>query len=61
MAIIIALVLLVSSIAVLYFMYRSLSEDAREWVETFFKMAVVLSSFVVLIMSTYYLVTGSLK
>jgi succinate dehydrogenase hydrophobic anchor subunit len=58
---IIAVVLLVSSVAVLYVMYRNLSEDAREWVDTYFKMAITMVSFIVIVMSTYYLITGGIK
>jgi hypothetical protein len=61
MTIVIASVLLVSSIAGLYFMYRSLSYEAREYIETFAKIALTLTLFVVIMESTNYLITCGIK
>jgi hypothetical protein len=61
MSIVIASVLIVSSIAVLYSMYRNLSEEAREWVATFSKMSLTLTLFVVIVASANYLITCGIK
>jgi hypothetical protein len=61
MDIVIASVLLVSSIAVLYFMYRNLSYEAREYIENLSKIVLTLTLFVVIMESTNYLITCSIK
>jgi succinate dehydrogenase hydrophobic anchor subunit len=61
MDIVLTSVLLVSSIAVLYFMYRSLTDDAREWVETFSKIALAITLLVVAVASTSHLLTCGIK
>jgi TRAP-type C4-dicarboxylate transport system permease small subunit len=53
---VIASVLLISSIAGLYFMYRILSYEAREWVETFAKILVTITLLMVMVASTNYLI-----
>jgi TRAP-type C4-dicarboxylate transport system permease small subunit len=56
-----ALGLLVSSTAGLYFMYRSLPASTREWVETFAKILVTITLLMVMVTSANYLITCGSK
>jgi hypothetical protein len=61
MNIVIALVLLVASIALLYSMYRNIPDYAREYLEIFSKMVLTLALSTVVAASIYYLITGGIK
>jgi hypothetical protein len=61
MTIVIASVLLASSIALLYSMYRNIPEYAREYLEIFSKLILTLALSTVVVASIYYLITGGIK